>query len=323
MELLKIVLPIMAMLVSSTVEGTVIATSPHCDLPFTYGEHSFSTCTTYHSEGKFWCSTTDRYVGHWVYCHRVNIGLPYWSGIISSYQGAVTAFGFGGAGTWVSTSVGTFRVDADHDQFVHDGGPLTSLSVGGSQVWGVNAAGGIWMLAKHENNEFSGWMHMPGALTDVTVSPNNHVWGVNAEGAIYHWTTGEHNEWVHISGGLKQISAGGAGVWGVNTNNQLYYRIGTVGDNGLSGSGWHMMEGILMSWVAVGSNYIVGITPEGLVRTYGPVTAGEEPLHGHWTTLSGVNLVNGQVEAYGTQMVGLDTGYLFNVNAGLNRHHSE
>jgi len=324
MELLKIVLPILAMLVSSTVEGTVIASNPACDLPFTYHEHTFKACTTYANEGKFWCSTTDHYEGHYVACKSINVGLPYWNGIISSYQGAVTAFGFGGAGTWVSTSRGTFRIDADRDQFVHDGGALISLSVGGSQVWGVNAHDQIWMLGKREGNEYSGWMHMTGALKDVTVSPANHVWGVNSEDAIFHWTKeGEHMEWVRIGGSLKQISAGTAGVWGVNSNNWLYYRVGTVGDNGASGSHWYNFEGIRLTWVAVGSNYIVGVTPDGLIRGYGPITEGE-PLGGHWKTLPGVNLAGGQVDAFGAQMVGLDSGYLFNIDAALHRRaHDE
>jgi len=324
MELVKIILPILAMLVSSTVEATVIASNSACDLPFTYGEHTFAACTTYANEGKFWCSTTDHYEGHWVLCKSINVGLPYWNGILSRYQGAVTAFGFGGAGTWVSTTTGTYRLDADHDQIIHDGGALTQISVGGSQVWGVNVHDQIWMLGKGENNEYTTWMRMPGALKDVTVSPANHVWGVNSGDAIFHWTMeGEHMEWVHIGGSLKQISAGKAGVWGVNRNDDLYYRMGTFGDNGSSGFRWQMIGGIKMTWVAVGTNFIVGITPAGAVKAYGPIGLSEEggTVHGTWTTLYGVNLVGGQIDAYNTQMVGMDSGYLFNVNAALNRHH--
>lgn len=40
------------------------------------------------------------------------------------------------------------------------------------------------------------------------------------------------NHWVHIPGGLKYISVGDSGVWGVNRHDHIYYRVGTRGGHG-------------------------------------------------------------------------------------------
>lgn len=49
--------------------------------------------------------------------------------------------------------------------------------------------------------------------------------------------------WKHIDGKLKQISVGKSGVWGVNAQNQIFYRTGTYDDNGSEGSGWQHVSG--------------------------------------------------------------------------------
>ena len=49
---------------------------------------------------------------------------------------------------------------------------------------------------------------------------------------------------VFCVGGLSQISSGPAGVWGVNSNGNIYYRLGTYGDYGSHGSLWKQVDDI-------------------------------------------------------------------------------
>lgn len=45
----------------------------------------------------------------------------------------------------------------------------------------------------------------------------------------YYYSTEEKagTTWHRITGGLKVVSAGQAGVWGVNKHDYIYYRVGT------------------------------------------------------------------------------------------------
>ena len=52
------------------------------------------------------------------------------------------------------------------------------------------------------------------------------VWGVNSGNMIYRWSG---QTWEHIDGLLKVVSCGTAGVWGVNSADQIWYRKGTYG----------------------------------------------------------------------------------------------
>ena len=53
------------------------------------------------------------------------------------------------------------------------------------------------------------------------------VWGVNSGDEIFRWRGG--NSWERISGGLKVVSSGQAGVWGVSHDHKIWYRKGTYG----------------------------------------------------------------------------------------------
>ena len=53
------------------------------------------------------------------------------------------------------------------------------------------------------------------------------MWGVGKKRGIYRLT--ENQKWEKVHGTLVEISAGQAGVWGVNIKNEVYYRKGTYG----------------------------------------------------------------------------------------------
>ena len=50
--------------------------------------------------------------------------------------------------------------------------------------------------------------------------------------------------WKQIEGSLKQISIGYSGIWGVNSNDEIYYRSGIFQDK-KEGDIWHNISGRL------------------------------------------------------------------------------
>ena len=56
---------------------------------------------------------------------------------------------------------------------------------------------------------------------------DNVVWGRNEDRKIYRLKG--RQSWEQIDGTLVQVSAGQAGVWGVNYKNMVWYRKGTYG----------------------------------------------------------------------------------------------
>ncbi|XP_035691376.1 neurogenic locus notch homolog protein 1-like [Branchiostoma floridae] len=69
---------------------------------------------------------------------------------------------------------------------------------------------------------------------------------------------GAGTEWQQVSGRLKFVSVGRSGVWGVNSNNQIYYRTGTYGDEASAGTGWVNIAGSLKQ-ISSGNNIVWGV----------------------------------------------------------------
>ena len=108
-------------------------------------------------------------------------------------------------------------------------GKLKVISVGGTEIWGVNSADNIYKKTLTGN-----WVQIPGKLKQVSVSENNRVWGVNSGDNIYRRNG---NSWQQVGGKLKCVSVGQAGVWGVNSNDDIFYRLSTYGDANSAGTG--------------------------------------------------------------------------------------
>jgi len=49
--------------------------------------------------------------------------------------------------------------------------------------------------------------------------------------------------WKIVDGGLKDVSVGPAGVWGVSGAHGIFYRVGTFGKPGKPGSEWEPVYG--------------------------------------------------------------------------------
>ena len=74
---------------------------------------------------------------------------------------------------------------------------------------------------------------------------SNAVWAIQENGNTYY-RDGPAGNWIKISNPkgarLKQIDVGGLGVFGVDSNCNIYYRIGTHQNPQSTGSDWQKYE---------------------------------------------------------------------------------
>jgi hypothetical protein len=83
------------------------------------------------------------------------------------------------------------------------------------------------------------WSSIDGKLRQVDISPSNVVWGTNS-GHLIWLRIG--TAWIQIGGRLKHVTAGNAGVWGVNSGDQIFYRERVTPSN-LKGTSWTKVAG--------------------------------------------------------------------------------
>jgi len=130
-------------------------------------------------------------------------------------------------------------------------GGLRQLSVGENSVWGVNADGRVLVRIGIGEESITGreWATVDGeTMKHVSVSNLGHVWACDHRDKIWY-RKGANNKtvlgstWKSISGNLKQISVGFCGVWGINAEGSVYYRLNTYGDPESEGTGWQKIEG--------------------------------------------------------------------------------
>ena len=63
------------------------------------------------------------------------------------------------------------------------------------------------------------------------------VWGIGSEGHVA-CRNGPNGKWTPVDGKLKQVEIGKLGVFGVNSADDIFYRIGTKEDLTSVGTGW-------------------------------------------------------------------------------------
>lgn len=162
-------------------------------------------------------------------------------------------------------------------------GQLAKVSVGGGNVWGLNAAGDIWRFnglgwdkidgkATHISaaadgsvfcvNEADniwrwtgfGWEPVPGALSCISVGSAQHIWGCNRAGEIYYWAG---SGWNKVDGACKQLSVGEDGtVWCVTATGEIYWRAGAFGQ-------WMKAEGQLAVVSCLNAQSVIGVNAAG------------------------------------------------------------
>ena len=105
---------------------------------------------------------------------------------------------------------------------------------------------------------------MDGEYKSLSVSGKGHVWAVDVTDRIW-WRKGSKREsptgsgWKCIAGTLSKVCAGPAGVWGLDTKNQVMFRDGTQEDpDDTDGSGWTSLDGKFIA-IAVGDGVVWGL----------------------------------------------------------------
>ncbi|XP_029432825.1 fish-egg lectin-like [Rhinatrema bivittatum] len=162
-------------------------------------------------------------------------------------------------------------------------GALKHVTVGPAGVWGVNSNNNIYRLVG------GSWVQMPGALKQIDAGGDQFISGVNAQDDIFclsksgtipakYQTT---PPWENIEGKLKYHTCGPLSCWGVNSNNDIFYRWGSTPDS-CKGSRWQQVEGKL-SMIEVGSEGTVyGVTSQGSVFRREGITA-SNPIGTSWS----------------------------------------
>ncbi|XP_078659643.1 uncharacterized protein LOC144904556 isoform X2 [Branchiostoma floridae x Branchiostoma belcheri] len=183
---------------------------------------------------------------------------------------------------------------------INDGVTLTQIS-SGHNVWGVSASGNIYIRqgVTSTNPTGTAWLQVAGGLKQLDVSSTaNQVWGVNAANFVYRRagiTTEQPagTNWEQQQGLMKYVSVGAAGVWGVNSNNDIFYRTGTFGNEASSGSGWEQVQGNLKQ-VSSGDNIVWGVNVNDDVFVRDGISP-STPTGTAWRQIPGQSLT--QVEA--------------------------
>lgn len=130
-------------------------------------------------------------------------------------------------------------------------GTLRQMSVGTNSIWGVNHEGRVIVRLGISNESPMGreWATVDAeTMKHTSVSSNGHVWAVDNKEKIWYrkgacTATILGTNWKSVSGSLKQVTVGHCGVWGINSDQCVYYRLNTYGDPDNEGTGWIKVEG--------------------------------------------------------------------------------
>ena len=111
-------------------------------------------------------------------------------------------------------------------------GTLRQLSVGENAIWGVSADGRLVVRRGIAEDSPMGkdWATIDAEpMKNVSCSSKGHVWAIDNKEKIWYRkgacsNTPNGTTWKSISGSLKQVSVGNCGVWGINSEQCVFYR---------------------------------------------------------------------------------------------------
>lgn len=216
-------------------------------------------------------------------------------------EGKLKHVSVGASGLWGVDQLGAvFYRSGTYGQLMRKGskwvnvsGELTQLDVGYNVVWGVSADLRVFMRKdiSPQNPEGSDWQQIEGRLNQVSVASEGFVWGVNEQGEIFHRVNASianpvGQRWEQVKGNLKQVSVGSAGTFGVDKSNDVYYREGTHGNSGLTGTSWKKINGRKLKYISSGANFVIGVTPDNEIYKRDGITA-VKPTGEKWVKVEG------------------------------------
>ena len=98
----------------------------------------------------------------------------------------------------------------------------------------------------------------PGHPKQIDHGLTAEVWGVNNDDTIYRLKNNIKPGWKLIPGSLKHVSAGEAGIWGVDRYDDVFYRNGVTKRNP-SGKSWQNIPGKLKQIDSGPSGIVYGV----------------------------------------------------------------
>uniref|UniRef100_A0A8C5RA36 Uncharacterized protein n=1 Tax=Leptobrachium leishanense TaxID=445787 RepID=A0A8C5RA36_9ANUR len=164
-----------------------------------------------------------------------------------------------------------FAVTDDGDIFyLHDDilvnfpGNMNHVSVGPAGFWGTNKENDIFKL------EDGNWEKVAGKLKQVDAGGDKYLVGVSDLDNIYCLNKdavdadGGNLPFNPIEGSLTYYSCGLYGCWGVNSNNDIYYRLNASPTN-CKGSSWKQVVGRLVMVEASTDGVVYGLNNVGQI----------------------------------------------------------
>ncbi|XP_077312792.1 fish-egg lectin-like [Lithobates pipiens] len=186
-------------------------------------------------------------------------------------------------------------------------GKLIHVSAGPAGVWGVNKEKHIY---KRQNNT---WMSVSGLLKQVDAGGDKFLGGVNTQDNVYclrqnDTVSGSSSvTWTPLKGSLKYYSCGPLGCWGVNSDDDIYFRH-NVNPTTCQGTQQQQIKGSL-EMVEVGTDgSVYGVDSAGHVyRRIG--INDKNPIGTYWTRLD---------FSFAFKHVTYDRGYLWLITPNEN-----
>ncbi|XP_048476550.1 fish-egg lectin-like, partial [Rhincodon typus] len=165
-------------------------------------------------------------------------------------------------------------------------GHLSHVTVGPAGVWGVDSANVIYRMRG------GSWIIMNGLLKQIDAGGNGFLGGVNQNDDVLcvneeearSATTPSSPVYNHISGKLTYYSCGLYGCWGVNANNDIYFR-SNVTPGQCIGSIWVLIRGKL-SMIETGTDgSVYGVNSDAKVFRRDGITS-KQPTGTNWSHIS-------------------------------------
>ncbi|XP_041427682.1 fish-egg lectin-like [Xenopus laevis] len=173
------------------------------------------------------------------------------------------------------------------NQWAQIEGRLTHVTVGPAGVWGVNKDNYIYRLKNYN------WIEVSGLLKQIDAGGDIFISGANADDDIYCVNQDPNTfpanslPYVHIEGKLKHYACGPLGCWGINSDNEIYYR-NHVTPSSCKGTAWSKVEGSLIM-VEVGTDgSVFGVNSEGSVYKRDGISP-KNPRGTSWTQIDVFN----------------------------------
>ena len=92
--------------------------------------------------------------------------------------------------------------------------------------------------------------------------------------------------WQQVDGFLKQVEVGEMGVFGVDADNEIWYRLGTNENSGDIGTGWQKLPGLLKH-ISVGTNNVWGVNPDDEIYSMENITFVSSEIQFSWKLMEG------------------------------------